>query len=77
MSDLDVHFPTAFGEWINWFHTFLNYDLCLNVFYAGPFAEANVDDSGAGAKEYVRVCIQQKNGRKSNHCKRSSAITRS
>ncbi|CAL9132456.1 unnamed protein product [Musa acuminata var. zebrina] len=40
MSDLDVHFPTAFD----------------------PFAEANVDDSGAGAKEYVHVCIQQKNG---------------
>ncbi|CAL9075873.1 unnamed protein product, partial [Musa textilis] len=40
MSDLDVHFPTAFG----------------------PVSEANVGDSGAGAKESVRVCIQQKNG---------------
>ncbi|PKI37956.1 hypothetical protein CRG98_041669 [Punica granatum] len=30
-----------------------------------PFSEANVDDSGAGAKEYVHVRIQQRNGRKS------------
>ncbi|KAL4327869.1 hypothetical protein AHAS_Ahas13G0143200 [Arachis hypogaea] len=30
-----------------------------------PFAEANADDSGAGAKEYVHVRIQQRNGRKS------------
>ncbi|XP_017695904.1 protein translation factor SUI1 homolog 2-like isoform X1 [Phoenix dactylifera] len=30
-----------------------------------PFAEANAEDSGAGAKEYVHVRIQQWNGRKS------------
>lgn len=30
-----------------------------------PFAEANADDSGAGAKEYVHIRIQQRNGRKS------------
>ncbi|EFJ12966.1 hypothetical protein SELMODRAFT_234882 [Selaginella moellendorffii] len=30
-----------------------------------PFAEANVDDQGAGSKEYVHVRIQQRNGRKS------------
>ncbi|CAN6453547.1 unnamed protein product [Victoria cruziana] len=30
-----------------------------------PFAEANAVDSGAGAKEYVHVRIQQRNGRKS------------
>ncbi|KAJ1698162.1 hypothetical protein LUZ63_006674 [Rhynchospora breviuscula] len=30
-----------------------------------PFAEANAEDSGAGAKEYVHVRIQQRNGRKS------------
>ncbi|RWW78178.1 hypothetical protein BHE74_00013615, partial [Ensete ventricosum] len=30
-----------------------------------PFAEANADDSGAGAKEYVHVRVQQRNGRKS------------
>ncbi|KAH8484206.1 hypothetical protein H0E87_028586 [Populus deltoides] len=30
-----------------------------------PFAEANADDSGAGAKDYVHVRVQQRNGRKS------------
>ncbi|KAG7011916.1 hypothetical protein SDJN02_26824 [Cucurbita argyrosperma subsp. argyrosperma] len=30
-----------------------------------PFADANAEDSGAGAKEYVHVRIQQRNGRKS------------
>lgn len=30
-----------------------------------PFAEANADDSGAGAKEYVHIRVQQRNGRKS------------
>ncbi|KAF2303653.1 hypothetical protein GH714_020636 [Hevea brasiliensis] len=30
-----------------------------------PFAEANAADSGAGAKEYVHIRIQQRNGRKS------------
>ncbi|KAJ8754677.1 hypothetical protein K2173_010768 [Erythroxylum novogranatense] len=30
-----------------------------------PFAEANAEDSGAGAKEYVHIRIQQRNGRKS------------
>ncbi|XVF87678.1 hypothetical protein PTKIN_Ptkin18bG0139800 [Pterospermum kingtungense] len=30
-----------------------------------PFADANADDSGAGAKDYVHVRIQQRNGRKS------------
>ncbi|CAM6102706.1 unnamed protein product [Calypogeia fissa] len=30
-----------------------------------PFAEANAEDSGAGAKDYVHVRIQQRNGRKS------------
>ncbi|KAE8675496.1 Protein translation factor SUI1-like protein [Hibiscus syriacus] len=30
-----------------------------------PFADANADDSGAGAKEYVHIRIQQRNGRKS------------
>ncbi|URD74733.1 Protein translation factor SUI1 [Musa troglodytarum] len=29
-----------------------------------PFAEANADDSGVGAKEYVHVRVQQRNGRK-------------
>ncbi|CAL9778708.1 unnamed protein product [Musa acuminata subsp. burmannicoides] len=30
-----------------------------------PFADANAEDSGAGAKEYVHIRIQQRNGRKS------------
>ncbi|GMG98674.1 hypothetical protein Nepgr_000514 [Nepenthes gracilis] len=30
-----------------------------------PFAEANGEDSGAGAKEYVHIRTQQRNGRKS------------
>ncbi|CAH2056721.1 unnamed protein product [Thlaspi arvense] len=30
-----------------------------------PFAEANAEDSGAGAEEYVHIRIQQRNGRKS------------
>ena len=30
-----------------------------------PFADATADDSGAGAKEYVHVRVQQRNGRKS------------
>ncbi|KAG5242064.1 SUI1 family protein [Salix suchowensis] len=30
-----------------------------------PFAEANVEDSGAGTKDYVHVRVQQRNGRKS------------
>ncbi|XP_028549635.1 protein translation factor SUI1 homolog 2 isoform X1 [Dendrobium catenatum] len=30
-----------------------------------PFAEANAEDSAVGAKEYVHVRIQQRNGRKS------------
>ncbi|KAG8492572.1 hypothetical protein CXB51_009987 [Gossypium anomalum] len=30
-----------------------------------PFADANAEDSGAGAKEYVHIRVQQRNGRKS------------
>ncbi|CDP11099.1 unnamed protein product [Coffea canephora] len=30
-----------------------------------PFAEANADNSSAGSKDYVHICIQQRNGRKS------------
>ncbi|KAJ3670406.1 hypothetical protein LUZ60_010730 [Juncus effusus] len=30
-----------------------------------PFAEANAEDASAGAKEYVHIRIQQRNGRKS------------
>ncbi|KAJ4760796.1 Translation initiation factor SUI1 family protein [Rhynchospora pubera] len=30
-----------------------------------PFAEANAEEAGAGAKEYVHIRIQQRNGRKS------------
>ncbi|KAJ7565913.1 hypothetical protein O6H91_02G080700 [Diphasiastrum complanatum] len=30
-----------------------------------PFAEANVEDTGAGSKDYVHVRVQQRNGRKS------------
>ncbi|KAK4485109.1 hypothetical protein RD792_007719 [Penstemon davidsonii] len=30
-----------------------------------PFAEANVENSGAGTKEYVHIRVQQRNGRKS------------
>ncbi|GKV41723.1 hypothetical protein SLEP1_g49221 [Rubroshorea leprosula] len=30
-----------------------------------PFAEANVDNSGAGANKYIHVRVQQRNGRKS------------
>ncbi|KDP20792.1 hypothetical protein JCGZ_21263 [Jatropha curcas] len=30
-----------------------------------PLAEANAADSGAGAKEYVHIRVQQRNGRKS------------
>ncbi|XP_006370638.1 protein translation factor SUI1 homolog 2 isoform X1 [Populus trichocarpa] len=30
-----------------------------------PFADANAEDSGAGAKEYVHIRTQQRNGRKS------------
>lgn len=36
-----------------------------NGYGIDPFAEANAEDSGAGAKEYVHVRIQQRNGRKS------------
>ncbi|KAL0353228.1 UNVERIFIED_CONTAM: protein translation factor SUI1 [Sesamum angustifolium] len=32
---------------------------------ADPFAEAKAEDSGAGAKEYVHIRVQQRNGRKS------------
>jgi translation initiation factor 1 len=40
---------------------------CLHIFYVDPFAEANAEDSGAGAgsKNYVHVRVQQRNGRKS------------
>lgn len=38
-----------------------NYPLCS----VDPFADANAEDSGAGAKEYVHIRIQQRNGRKS------------
>lgn len=30
-----------------------------------PFADANAENSGAGAKDYVHIRIQQRNGRKS------------
>ncbi|KAL4292850.1 hypothetical protein AHAS_Ahas18G0069300 [Arachis hypogaea] len=30
-----------------------------------PFAEANAEDSGIGAKDYVHIRVQQRNGRKS------------
>ncbi|KAI3675561.1 hypothetical protein L1987_85151 [Smallanthus sonchifolius] len=30
-----------------------------------PFAESNVEDSGAGSKDYVHIRIHQRNGRKS------------
>lgn len=33
--------------------------------FIDPFADANAEDSGAGAKEYVHVRTQQRNGRKS------------
>ena len=38
-----------------------------HVVYVDPFAEANAEDSraGAGSKDYVHVRIQQRNGRKS------------
>ncbi|XVF78071.1 hypothetical protein PTKIN_Ptkin14bG0098900 [Pterospermum kingtungense] len=49
MSDLDVQIPTAFG----------------NGVFLDPFADANAEDFGAGAKEYVHIRIQQRNGRKS------------
>lgn len=35
------------------------------MFCQDPFSEGNADDSGAGAKEYVHVRVQQRNGRKS------------
>ena len=37
------------------------------VLYIDPFAEANVDDSGASSKGsgYVHIRVQQRNGRKS------------
>ncbi|KAL4390084.1 hypothetical protein AHAS_Ahas03G0109700 [Arachis hypogaea] len=43
----------------------LNSTLTSQLLLVDPFAEANADDSGAGAKEYVHVRIQQRNGRKS------------
>ena len=30
-----------------------------------PFADANAENSGAGAKDYVHIRVQQRNGRKS------------
>jgi len=38
-----------------------------HLVYVDPFAEANAEDSsaGAGSKDYVHVRIQQRNGRKS------------
>ena len=38
-----------------------------HVVYVDPFAEANAEDSsaGAGSKDYVHVRTQQRNGRKS------------
>ena len=41
----------------------LSFVICCDE--ADPFADANAEDSGAGAKEYVHVRIQQRNGRKS------------
>lgn len=40
-------------------------DILLLICGADPFADANIEDSGAGTKEYVHVRIQQRNGRKS------------
>jgi len=39
--------------------------LHLLLLVADPFADANVEDSGAGTKEYVHIRVQQRNGRKS------------
>jgi translation initiation factor 1 len=49
------------------FHKHLPRYWCLCIFYVDPFAEANAEDSGAGAgsKNYVHVRVQQRNGRKS------------
>lgn len=33
--------------------------------WTDPFADANAQNSGAGAKEYVHIRVQQRNGRKS------------
>ena len=41
---------------------------CIKLLtYCGtnPFAYANAENSGAGAKEYIHVHVQQRNGRKS------------
>ena len=41
---------------------------CLTIMWfamVDPFADANAEDSGAGAKEYVHIRTQQRNGRKS------------
>lgn len=71
MSELDGQIPTAFGmldagPCFSCSSSIYLYDfLRRNPLVADPFADANADDSGAGAKEYVHVRIQQRNGRKS------------
>lgn len=77
MSEFDTNIPTAFGECWIWSQLDWN-QICDNSLlmiyqllqmwfdnWIDPFAEANAEDSGAGAKEYVHVRVQQRNGRKS------------
>ena len=38
--------------------------MCFVFVVLDPFADANAEDTGAGAKEYMHIRIQQRNGRK-------------
>ncbi|KAB5521643.1 hypothetical protein DKX38_025962 [Salix brachista] len=63
MSDLEVQTPTAFDVMKP---CTLSTPLTIMLFVIeDPFADANAEDSGAGAKEYVHIRTQQRNGRKS------------
>ncbi|KAI5390009.1 hypothetical protein KIW84_075362 [Lathyrus oleraceus] len=56
--------PALYGSRISVFFPVADLSAALPLY---PFAEANAEDSGAGAgtKEYVHVRVQQRNGRKS------------
>ncbi|XP_064981406.1 protein translation factor SUI1 homolog isoform X1 [Musa acuminata AAA Group] len=69
-----LSFYLVLGEWTREAHRihlgfFADKDrwlgLCSRRVRCDPFADANAEDSGAGAKEYVHIRIQQRNGRKS------------
>uniref|UniRef100_M1C862 Translation factor n=1 Tax=Solanum tuberosum TaxID=4113 RepID=M1C862_SOLTU len=67
MSELDIQVPTTFDEnrLFLCFRVITDWNNMACIMWTDPFADANAQNSGAGAKEYVHIRVQQRNGRKS------------